>query len=167
MNKIKLTAKQQKLMSRLNNPLVFKLYLLFKVPMGFLSGMKIVNLDSNAVVSLIKYKWINRNPFRTTYFASLSMAAELTTGTLALIAAEHENNSVATFPISMKADFIKAAKGNTVFTCDSGNKFFEAVEKAVKTGEAVIIDAVTVGRDSVGNDVCRFTFTWSFKKRSK
>ena len=41
-----------------------------------------------------------------------------------------------------------------------------AVSTTLETGESVKVTALTVGRDEAGDEVARFHFTWSFKRKS-
>jgi hypothetical protein len=163
--KIQLTEKQQRFMRLLNNSFLFRLFLLGKLPLGFLSGMKIKHLDPHTCVTIVPYGWMTRNPFRSTYFAALSMAAELSNGALALMAVEGTN--VAVIIVQMEAQFIKMAKNLTTFTCNEGHKLFDAVSQAQQTGEPVTATVTTTGVSQDGITVATFRFTWSFKARKK
>src|SRR5215204_1043055 len=67
-----------------NNPFKFKLFLLSKLPAAFIAGIRIEQCKEEACSVSVKYKWFTQNPFRSTYFACLSMAAEMSTGALAM-----------------------------------------------------------------------------------
>jgi hypothetical protein len=162
---IQLSEKQQRYARLLSNSFLFRLFLLGKLPLGFLSGMKIKHLDANTCVTTVPYGWMTRNPFRSTYFAALSMAAELSNGSLALMAVEGTN--VAVIIVNLEAQFIKMAKNLTTFTCNDGHKLFEAVAKAQETGEPVTATVETTGVSEDGVVVARFKLTWSFKARKK
>ena len=93
------------------------------------------------------------------------MAAELSTGAIALLAAEGRHTSVAKIITSMKADFVKKAIGRTKFSCKEGKKLFTAVDKAISAKEPQIETVSSVGCDESGDIVAHFEFTWSFKQR--
>ena len=163
--KIQLSQDHQKFISRIINPVTFRLFMLFKLPLGLLSGMKVKYLDGTKCVTTVPYGWMTRNPFKSTYFAALSMAAELSNGAMALMAVYKRNPTVAVIIVGMESQFIKMAKDATTFTCDEGYKLFDAVEQTQKTGESVTATLSTVGRSEDGTEVARFKFTWSFKRR--
>lgn len=160
-----LTPTQQKFADRLSNPFLFKFFLLLKLPLGFMSGMKIKQLDANTCVATVPYRWLTRNPFGSTYFAALSMAAELSNGAPALMAVE--GTQVAVIIVNMEAQFIKMAKNVTTFTCNECQKLFDAAAKAAATGEVVTATVETIGVSEDGITVAKFNFTWSFKARKK
>ena len=158
--------KEQRLLStRINNKLLFKLFSITKLPLVFLTGLKVLKLNEDERVTSVRLKYLNKNPFRSTYFAVLSMAAELSTGTYALLAAAGQSPSVALIITSMKADFIKKATGRTTFTCTEGSKLLAAVEKTIKSKDAQPQTVSTIGRDESGEVIAVFEFTWSFKQR--
>lgn len=162
---ITLSEDHRKYIRRIINPFTFKLFCLFKLPMGILCGMRVRELDGNRCVATVPYGWMNRNPFKSTYFAVLSMAAELSNGAMALMAVYKRNPSVAVIIVGMESEFIKMAKDTTTFTCEEGAKLFAAVDETLATGEPTTATLTTVGRSEDGTEVARFKFTWSFKRR--
>ena len=160
-----LTDEHKDFIGKIMNPWMFRYFLLRKVPLGLLAGMKLKYLDMHRCEATIPYRWITTNPFKSAYFAALAMAAELSNGSLALLAVYKCNPSVAVIIVGMEAEFIKKATSLTTFTCEDGDKLLAAVERAQKTGESVTQKVQTIGRAEDGSEVAKFTFTWSFKKR--
>ncbi len=156
---------EQKFINQLKNPFSFRLFLLAKLPLGFFSGMKVRDVSKHHCVATVPYGWMTRNPFKSTYFAALSMAAELSTGALALFAVEKTSPSVAVIIIGMEAEFPKRAVNVTTFTCEEGDLLFAGVKEAQATGQQVLVTVSTIGRAEDGTEVARFKFTWSFKRR--
>ena len=159
------TQKQLLLLKRFNSTLLFRAVSIAKLPLAFITGLKIEKCRADECVTCVRLKHLNKNPFGSTYFAVLSMAAELSTGALALTAVEGMHPSVALILTNMKADFIKKAIGRTTFTCTEGKKLFNAVNEAVATQEPRVQTVSTSGCDINGEMVARFEFTWSFKQR--
>lgn len=129
--------------------------------------MKVREVSKHYCVATVPYGWMTRNPFKSTYFAALSMAAELSTGALALFAVEKTSPSVAVIIIGMEAEFPKRAENVTTFTCEDGDKLFAGVKETQATGEQVLVWVNTIGRAEDGTEVARFKFLWSFKRRRK
>ena len=61
------------------NGFTFNAGLAAKLPMAFISGCRITELNEEQCKVTIPYRWLNNNPFGTTYWAVLGMAAETTT----------------------------------------------------------------------------------------
>jgi hypothetical protein len=150
----------------ISNPLKYRLFLLSKLPLAFFTGLKIDSVSQLHCAVSIKYKWLNKNPFRSIYFASLSMAAELSTGVLCFGNIYKQNPSVSMLVTNMQASFSKKAIGNIVFTCSNGKEVKEAVEMALLKGNGTTIQLLSTGKNEDGEVVAEFHFTWSFKAKS-
>jgi len=159
------TERQRKMLS----PWLMRFYFLSKLPLALMAGVKLRELDAEHAVATVPYGWRSTNPFRSTYFAALAMAAELSTGALAMVAVDLAGKTapkpVAMLIVNMTASFEKKATALAAFTCADGAKLAAAVARAVETGEPATAEAETVGRMADGTVVARFTFTWSFKAR--
>ena len=113
------------------NAWLFRLFLFFKIPLGWASGMKVIELEADHATTTVAHRWLNQNPFRSMYFAVMAMAAELSTGALALMAIEGIKPSIALIIVGMEAEFIKRATTRVKFTCSEGQQVFEAIEKCI------------------------------------
>ena len=142
------------------------MYLLYKLPAAFFSGVKIMKIDEERCITSVPYKWLTQNPFRSTYFASLAMAAEMSTGTLALSNIYKRTPAISMLVTKMEAAYFKKANGITFFTCEDGKEVAVSVDEAVSTGEAKQIITKSTGIDKNGEQVAEFLFTWSFKEKS-
>lgn len=162
---MELNSHQQKLANRITKGLLFSFYLFGNLPMGWIAGLRIREINQERCITSVPFKWLNKNPFKSTYFAVQSMAAELSTATACLLAVQGQKPSIAFIIVDLKANFTKKATGRTYFTCEDTPKAFEAVENCIKTGEAKVATFKTVGRMKDGTVVSEFEFTWSFKQR--
>ena len=111
------------------------------------------------------YKWLSQNPFRSTYFACLAMAAEMSTGALAMAHVHKRKPAVSMLVTKLAAEYHKKAVGRTVFTCEDGGALLAAIENAVATGQGQEFIARSTGRNEAGETVAVFFITWSFKAR--
>ena len=71
--------------SLMKHPLKFRFFLLSKLPSAFFTGVRIRDVDERKCIVTVPFKWFTKNPFRSTYFACLGMAAEMSTGALCMI----------------------------------------------------------------------------------
>jgi hypothetical protein len=149
----------------IRRPLAFRLFLLSKLPAAYFSGVRVVSASEEQCVVRIPYKWLTRNPFRSTYFASLSMAAEMSTGVLALAQLYKRQPAVSMLVVKVESAYYKKATGRTNFTCTNGNDFKTAIEAAIATGESRTVSAVSEGVNAEGERVALFSITWSFKAK--
>jgi hypothetical protein len=149
----------------MTHPLLARAFLLARLPLALVAGVRVRSLDERACTVTVPYGWRSTNPFRSTYFAALAMAAEMSTGALALLAAESAPRPVALLIVGLTASFEKKATSTTTFTCEGGDELFAAVARAVATDEPAAATVESVGRLPDGTVAARFTFTWSFKAR--
>lgn len=156
-----------KLLKLVTNPLSFNAFLFTKLPMGFIAGLRVKELTMEKCSITVPYRWMNQNPFRSTYFAVLAMAAEMSTGMLALIGTMDSSPSVSMLVTHLEADFTKKATGVTTFTCYDGKAIFDAIEKAILTGEGQDLTTTSIGLSKDGQEEARFRIQWSFKARLK
>ncbi len=150
----------------LQNPLKLNLYFLGKLPLALFAGLRVEVLQPERCQARIRYGWRNTNPFRSMYFAAQAMAAELSTGAIALMATRLAEKRVALIVTGMEAEFVHKADGLVTFTCEQGEKLIEAVAQACARDEQVTATVQTVGTLQDGTVVSRFVFTWSFKART-
>jgi Domain of unknown function (DUF4442) len=144
----------------------FRLFLLVKLPAAFFSGVKIIYIDEHKCITSVPYKWLTQNPFRSIYFASLAMAAEMSTGALALSNIYKREPAVSMLVVKMEAEYYKKATGTIRFTCEQGVEMSAAVGRSGKTGESVGLVAKSTGKNKAGEVVALFTFYWSFKVKA-
>lgn len=157
----------QKTMSLMNKPFLYRLFMLNMVLFVFFIGMKILEIDGRQCTVTVPYRFINKNPFKTTYWAVLGMAAEMAGGALLLAYARNIKPSVATFVVGCEARFINRALGVTSFKCEDGEFIREKVALAAATGEGHTFKTTTMGYSEDGSEVSEFIFTWSVKGRKK
>jgi len=137
--------------------------LLLKLPSAFFIGVRIKSLAAEKCEVTVPYKWFSQNPFRSTYFACLAMAAEMSTGVLGLMQVIERKPSVSMLVVNLEANYFKKAVDLTTFTCEDGKVLELLVDDAISTGEAKSFKAKSIGRNKAGEIVAEFYITWSFK----
>ncbi len=147
------------------HPLRFRMFLLMKLPSAWFSGVRVREISETHCITSVPYKWFSQNPFSSTYFACLAMAAELSTGALAMAHVYKRKPAVSMLVVSMNAVYHKKATARTFFTCNDGGLFNELIQRSVETGEGVTFEATSTGRNAAGELIAVFTITWSFKAR--
>lgn len=150
----------------IKHPVKFRVFLLSKLPAAFFSGVRVVDADEQKCSVKIPYKWFSTNPFKSTYFACLSMAAEMSTGVLAMAHIYNRKPQVSMLVSKVEGSFLKKATGITVFTCEDGTAIKQTIEDAIISNEGKIITARSYGRNREGEIVAEFAITWSFKVKS-
>lgn len=142
-----------------------KLFMMKNLPMAFLAGLKVTEIDKTKASVSVPYKCLNKNPFKSIYFAVLSMAAELATGILAMAAIKDFSIPVSMLVFEMKASFQKKARTRITFKCTEGEKMMAAISRSIETGEGQTAEVTSTGYDTEGDVVAEFKFTWTFKPK--
>lgn len=145
---------------------MIRLFMLRHLPAAFFSGLRVVRATELVCAVSVPYRWFTRNPFGSTYFACLAMAAELSTGVLAMNQVWRRNPKVSMLVTGMDSRFYKKAKGRTLFTCTEGWLIKNAIDVAIATGNSQQVRVQTEGLDESGARVAEFHFEWSFKVKS-
>ena len=150
---------------QMTDPLKYRMFLLSKLPSAYFSGVRVKGLDENKCEVTVPFKWFSQNPFRSTYFACLSMAAEMSTGALALGHLYKRNPPVSMLVVKTEGEYFKKAVDKTTFVCEDGSQIKKMIEEAVQSGDGRTIRARSIGKNKAGELVAEFFITWSFKAK--
>src|SRR5262245_24177315 len=129
------------------HPIKFRMFLLTNLPSAYFSGVRLQYVEESTCTISVPYKWFSKNPFRSTYFACLAMAAEMSTGVLSMAHVYNRKPAVSMLVTGLEAKYFKKATGKTLFTCEDGFRIKEIIEKAIMTGEAQSFMAKTIGKN--------------------
>lgn len=149
----------------MKHPVKFRMFLFSKLPAAYFAGVRVRAIDEKSCTVTVPYKWLSQNPFRSTYFACLSMAAEMSTGALAMAYTYKSDPRISMLVVKVESEYFKKATGRTNFVCEDGELFRNAVQETLITGEAKLVKARSLGKNKEGEIVAEFTITWSFKAK--
>jgi len=149
----------------IKNPFKFNVFLLKNLPAAYFSGLKIKSLNEESVIVSVPYKWFTRNPFNCTYFACLSMAAEMSTGILTMANTYKRSPKISMLVTGLEGKFYKRATGTTLFTCEGGAAIKQTIESTISTNESQLIKVLSSGVNEQNELVAEFWITWSFKAK--
>jgi hypothetical protein len=148
------------------NPLKLRLFMVRKLPMAWLAGLRLLALTEEAATVTIRYKYLNTNPFRSIYFAALAMAGELASGIQAMMQVQ-SGSPVSMLVVKLEAEFTKKAVGLIAFTCPDGAAIAQAIAESRTTGEGRTVVCTSTGRDEAGDIVAVFRVMWSFRAKKQ
>ena len=148
------------------HPVRFRMFLFWKLPSAYFAGVRVRDINEQQCKVSIPYKWFSQNPFRSTYFACLSMAAEMSTGALAMLHLHQRKPAVSMLVVKVDSEYFKKATGRTTFICEDGALIRQAIEDAVSSGQPTTVRAASTGLNERNEKVAMFYITWSFKARN-
>jgi hypothetical protein len=154
-----------KFLQLINNRFKFGLFLFTKLPSAYFCGVRVKQADENKCEVTVPFKWLSQNPFKSTYFACLSMAAEMSTGVLGLAHIYQRKPAVSMLVVNISGNFIKKAVGKTTFICSDGLVIKQTIEAAIVNSDGKTVTAKSIGTNQQGEVVAEFLITWSFKAK--
>lgn len=149
----------------IQHPLKFPLFLLMKLPSAFFCGVRVKAISKETATVTVPYRWLTQNPFKSTYFACLAMAAEMSTGLLAMMHTYQRNPAISMLVVGLQANYYKKATDITSFVCEDGETISRVISEAIRTGEATSVKAKATGTNQQGELVAEFFIEWSFKQK--
>ncbi len=160
-----MTAEQNEFLALARSPLKMGFFMFTKLPSAWFAGVRVKRIEAGFAEVTVPFKWFSQNPFRSTYFACLSMAAEMSSGLPALLYLHKSNPPVSTLVLKVHGNFHKKATGVTTFRCEDGPMIKEAIDKAISTGEGVIVNVISRGYNDKQELVADFSIQWTFKAK--
>lgn len=148
------------------NKTQFHLYLFTKIPISWLAGVRLKEINDETCTTKVKFGWLNQNPFNSMFWAVQGMAAEFSTGFLCAEKIRKSGKKISMLVVHNQADFTKKAIGKISFTCNQGKELDQIIQKAIETGEGQTLTMYSEGKDEKGDTVSKFAFTWSFKVKN-
>lgn len=152
-------------LNKVNNPFLYRLFLIQKLPIAWISGLKVQKVDKQSARVNIKFGYLNQNPFKSMYFACQAMAAEMSTGLLALGYLDSRSEKISMLVLDLNCEFTKKAIGKIQFVCEDGIKVSNAIQQAVDIDQGVVCVMQSKGYDEQGDCVSIFNITWTFKRK--
>ena len=137
------------------------MYTFFNLPSAWWCGVRVKKISSKCCSTKVNLNWINKNPFKSIFWAIQGMAAELSTGVLIMQASKSFKCNISMLVINNKATFTKKAKGQIVFSCDDGEAVDKTFTKLVKTKKSQTLWLQAKGVDKGGDIVSIFDFEWT------
>ena len=145
------------------NKFQLHLFLFLKIPISWIAGVRLKEMNDEICVTKVKFGWLNQNPFNSMFWAVQGMAAEFSTGFLCAEKIRKSGKKISMLVVHNQAEFTKKAVGRVTFSCHQGKELDTVLQKAIETGEGQTLTMFSEGKDQKGDLVSKFAFTWSFK----
>ena len=129
---------------------------------------RIEELSEQRCVVKIPLGWRTRNHLRSMYFGALCIGADVAGGLIAFELMRRQKARVSFVFKDMKAEFLKRAEGDVLFTNEDGAVVADLLRRTMETGErqeATVHVTATVPSKLGNEPVARFALTLSLKKR--
>lgn len=148
------------------NKFQLHLFLFLKIPISWIAGVRLKEMNDEICITKVKFGWLNQNPFNSMFWAVQGMAAEFSTGFLCAEKIRKSGKKISMLVVHNQAEFTKKAVGRVTFSCIQGKELDAVLQKAIETGEGQTLTMFSEGKDQKGDVVSKFAFTWSFKVKN-
>ena len=148
------------------NKFQLHLFLFLKIPISWIAGVRLKEMNDEICITKVKFGWLNQNPFNSMFWAVQGMAAEFSTGFLCAEKIRKSGKKISILVVHNQAEFTKKAVGRVTFSCLQGKELDAVLQKAIETGEGQTLTMFSEGKDQKGDLVSKFAFTWSFKVKN-
>jgi acyl-coenzyme A thioesterase PaaI-like protein len=141
----------------------------FKIPLIFYVSPFIEEFNNERIVVRIPLKRHTRNHLKSMYFGVLATGADCAGGLMAMRLIQESGQKVSLLFKDFKAEFLKRAEGDVLFTCEDGSAIRALVDKALTSDDRVNLTVhVTATVPSLlrSEPVALFELTLSLKKKS-
>lgn len=140
--------------------------MLYKLPLAFLAGVRMVSFRRDSATVSMTYKWINTNPFKSMYFAAMNMGAELACGLLFYAYIQEYNPKISMLLEEFKGNYNRKVTGKVLYICQQGEEIENAVKIASESHEAQKATIKVYATDEIGTILATFHLKWSLKNLS-
>ena len=135
----------------------------FKIPLIGFVRPKLLTLNDEEAVVLIKLRRRTRNHLKSMYFGALAVGADISGGIHAFYFAEKHGSKVSFAFKDMQANFLKRAESHVQFKSIDGQVVEEAILKSKISGERVNKQVRVVAYNLHQELVAEFELTVSVK----
>ena len=145
--------------------LALRKFALSKVPLLLACSPNVVELGAEACAVEIPLSWRTKNHYRSMYFGALACGADISVGLLADHLIQLTGGKISLLFKDFRADFLRRAEADVLFTCREGPAIAQAVKHARETGERVNLNvAASASVPKKDNEqVATFALTLSLK----
>jgi len=145
-----------------------RLWTLTKIPLLFFLRPSVVTVTERATVIRIPLTRRSRNHLGSMYFGALCAGADLAGALTAMRRIEASGRRISLIFKDVKAQFLKRAEGDVLFSCEDGHAVAALVARAIASGEReeLPVRVVATVPDKLGAEpVADFVLTLSLKRR--
>jgi Domain of unknown function (DUF4442) len=153
----------------MNSTAMVRLWALRNVFLLWLISPKILELTNERCVVRVPLNWrTRRRDIHAMYLGTLCMGADVAAGLISFKLVQEQKAKVSFIFKDLKAEFLKRAEGDVVFTNNDGAIVQELMRRTLETGErqeATVHVVATVPSKLGDEPVAKFELTLSLKKR--
>ena len=117
------------------NKFQLHLFLFLKIPISWIAGVRLKEMNDEICITKVKFGWLNQNPFNSMFWAVQGMAAEFSTGVLCAEKIRKSGKKISMLVVHNQAEFTKKATNIEIFLPDF--LIFSAQRNPVENSAAI------------------------------
>lgn len=138
----------------------------FKIPIIAYVRPRLITIDDETTQISIRLRRRTKNHLQSMYFGALAVGADVTAGLHAFYFAEQSNAKISFAFKAVKAEFLKRATSDVIFTSTEGKKVQAVFEKAQQSGERINEWVTVLARNKENEVVACFEMEISVKTKA-
>lgn len=149
-----------KFRNRVINPLMFRAYMLAKMPVLGVTGTYLDEINTHHCVATLPCGWTTKNLFGETFNAAVLAAAETTSVALLVLHIRNQDADVKPEVVEIDSKFDPAKLEELTLRCDDGARYADFVARAVDADEPIEQSFAVEVRDKQGHELHDIEITW-------
>lgn len=146
--------------NRVINPMMFRVYMLAKMPVLGVTGTYLTEIDTHRCVATLFCGWTTKNLFGNTFNAAVLAAAETASVALLILHVRNQEAQVTPDVVKLESRFGQARLEELTLRCDDGERYAEFVARAA-AADGPIEETFTVrALDEEGRGRHEIDITW-------
>ena len=150
----------EKFRNRVINPLMFRAYMLAKMPVLGVTGTYLDEINTHHCAATLPCGWTTKNLFGETFNAAVLAAAETTSVALLVLHIRNQDADVKPEVVEIDSKFGPAKLEELHLRCDDGARYADFVARAIDEGGPIEQTFPVSVRDKHGEDVHEISITW-------
>lgn len=146
--------------NRVSNPLMFRAYMLAKMPVLGVTGATLQEITTHRCVAKLPTGRTTRNLFGQTFSAAVFAAAETASSALLVLHIRNQQANLTPEVVHVDGRFSRADLEELTLRCDDGARYADAVARAASSADPIEETFTVRVQSPTGDDLHHIDITW-------
>lgn len=150
--------------NRVISPLMFRSYMLVKMPVLGVTGAYLSQIDTRRTEIFLPYSWTTKNLFGRMFDSAVTAAAETASLSLLVLHIRNQDTDLTAELAEMECEVHRTVDEDLQLRCQDGYRYADFVNRAVDTAPMTKSFEV-VAETANGRPTHEFEFTWRLREK--
>lgn len=150
---------------RVINPLMFRAYMLAKMPVLGVTGSYLVEIDTRRAELVVPYGWTTKNMFSRMFDSAVVAAAETTSLSLLVLHIRNQDADLTAELASIETEILESPTEDLHVRCTDGHRYADFVARAAREGP-LEQDFQVVAETANGRSSHQLRFRWRLREKA-